>query len=91
MTLLYIQIINFGLLQPSTVWPSDEKSKLAVNYKSINSLDVSGVPVRRRLPHFCYGSQSKSVQTQTYIMITNLITEWFTNYLKGENDAEFSR
>ena len=61
-----------------------------MNYNSINNLDVSGVPLRRRLPQVCFGSQTKSVQTQTD-MITNVTIERFTNNLNGENAAEFSR
>ena len=61
-----------------------------MNYNFINNLDVSGVPVRRRLPQVCFGSQTKSVQTQTD-MITNVTIESFTNILNGENAAEFSR
>ena len=56
----------------------------------MNNLDVSGVPVRRRLPQVCFGSQTKSVQTQTDL-ITNVTIEHFTNTLNGENAAEFSR
>ena len=67
-----------------------EKLKITVTYNSINNLDVSGVPVRRRLPRVCFGSQTKSVQTQTEI-ITNVTVERFTNILNGENAAEFSR
>ena len=67
-----------------------EKLKIAVNYNSINHLDVRSVPVRRRLPQVCFGSQTKSVQTQTD-MVTNVTIERFTNILKGENAAEFSR
>ena len=67
-----------------------EKLKIAVNYNSINNLDVSGVPVRRRLPQVCFGSQTKSVQTQTDL-ITNVTIERFTNILNGENAAEFSK
>ena len=66
--------------------PLMEKLKIAVNYNSINNLDVSGVPVRRRLPQVCFGSETKSVQTQT-----DLTIERFTNILNGENAAEFSR
>ena len=58
--------------------PLMEKLKIAVNYNSINSLDISGVPVRRRLPQVCFGSQTKSVQTQTD-MITNVTIERFSN------------
>ena len=67
-----------------------EKMKIALNYNSINNLDVSGVPVCRRLPQVCFGSQTKSVQTQTDL-ITNVTIERFTNFLNGENAAEFSR
>ena len=67
--------------------PLMEKLKIAVNYNSINNLDVSGVPVRRRLPQVCLGSQTKSVQTQTDL-ITNVTIERFTNILNGENAAE---
>ena len=67
-----------------------EKLKIAVNYNSINNLDVSGLPVRRRLPQVCFGSQTKSVRTQID-MITNVTIERFTNILKDENAAEFSR
>ena len=70
--------------------PLMEKLKIAVNYNSINNLDVSGVPVRRRLPQVCFGSQTKSVQTQTDL-ITNVTIERFTNILNGENAAEFSK
>ena len=70
--------------------PLMEKLKIAANYNSINNLDVSGVPFRRRLPQVCFGSQTKSVQTQTD-MITNVTVERFTNILNGENVAEFSR
>ena len=67
-----------------------KKLKKALNYNSINNLDVSGVPVRRRLPHVCFGSQTKSVQTQTDL-ITNVTIKRFTNILNGENAAELSR
>ena len=72
-----------------------EKLKIDVNYNSINNLDVSGVPLRRRLPQVCFGSQTKSVQIQTD-MITNVTIERFTNNLNGENadlngENEFSR
>ena len=70
--------------------PLMEKLKIAVNYNSMNNLDVSGVPVRRRLPQVCFGSQTKSVQTQTDL-ITNVTIERFTNILNGENAAEFSK
>ena len=70
--------------------PLMEKLKIAVNYNSFNNLDVSGVPVRRQLPQVCFGSQTKSVQTQTD-MITTVTIERFTNFLNGENAAEFSR
>ena len=70
--------------------PLMEKLKIAVNYNSINNLDVSGVPVRRRLPQVCFGSQTKSVQTQTDL-ITNVTIERFTIILNGENAAEFSK
>ena len=66
------------------------KLKIAVVYNSINNLDVSGVPVRRRLPQVCFGSQTKSVQTQTDLII-NVTIKRFTNILNGENAAEFSR
>ena len=68
-----------------------EKLKIAVNFNSINNLDVTCVPVRRRLPQFCLGLQTKSVQTQTDIMITNVTIEPFINIFNGENAAEFSR
>ena len=67
-----------------------EKLKITVTYNSINNLYDSGVPVRRRLPRVCFGSQTKSVQTETEI-ITNVTVERFTNILNGENAAEFSR
>ena len=67
-----------------------EKLKITVKNNSINNVDVSGVPVRRRLPRVCCGSQTKSVQTQTD-MITNVTIERFTKILNGENAAEFSR
>ena len=67
-----------------------EKLKIAVNYNSINNLDVSVVPVRRRLPQVCFGSQIKLVQTQTD-MIINVTFEGFTNILNVENADEFSR
>ena len=70
--------------------PLMEKLKLAVNYNSISNLDVSGVPVRRRLSQVCFGSQTKSVQTQTDL-ITNVTIERFTNILNGENAADLSR
>ena len=70
--------------------PLMEKLKIAVNYNPINNLDVSGVPVRRRLPQVCFGLQTKSVQTQTD-MITNVTIERFTNILNGEKAAEFSK
>ena len=60
-----------------------EKLKITVTYNSINNLDVSGVPVCRRLPRVCFGSQIKSVQTQTE-MITNVTVERFINILNGE-------
>ena len=66
--------------------PLMEKLKIAVNY----NLDVSGVPVCRRLPQVCFGSQTKSDQTQTDL-ITNVTIERFTNILNGENAAEFSK
>ena len=68
--------------------PLVEKLKKAVNYNSINNLDVSGVPVRRQLPQVRLGLQIKSVQTQTD-MITNVTFERFTNILNVETDAEF--
>ena len=66
-----------------------EKLKNAVNYNFINNLDVSRVPVRRRLPQVCFGSQSKSVQTQTDL-ITNVTIERFTNVLNGEKSRMVS-
>ena len=42
------------------------------------------------MPQVCFGSQTKSVQTQTD-MITNVTIERFTTNLNGENAAEFSR
>ena len=62
--------------------PLIEKLKIAVNYNSINNLDVSGVPVLRRFPQVCFGSQTKSVQTQTDLS-TNVTIERFTNILNG--------
>ena len=62
--------------------------KIAVNYNSINNLDVSGVPVRRRLPQVCFGSQTKSVHIQTD-MITNVTIECFTGFLIDENVLSF--
>ena len=44
--------------------------KIAVNYNSINNLDFFSLPVFKRLPQNCFGSQTKSVQTQID-MITN--------------------
>ena len=67
-----------------------EKVKIAVNYNSINNLDVSDLSVRIRSPQVCFCSQTKSVQTQTD-MITNVTIERFTNILNGENEAKFSR
>ena len=67
-----------------------EKLKIAVNYNSINNLDVIDLSVRIRSPQVCFCSQTKSVQTQTD-MITNVAIEQFTNILNGENEAEFSR
>ena len=40
----------------------------------MNNLDVSGVPLRRRLPQVCFGSQTISVQTQAD-MITDVKIE----------------
>ena len=70
--------------------PQLEKLKIAVNYNSINNLDNSVVPVRRRLPQVFFGSRTKSVQTQTDL-ITYVTKERFTNILNGEKAAEFSR
>ena len=70
--------------------PQLEKLKIAVNYNSINNLDKSVVPVSRRLPQVFFGSQTKSVQTQTDL-ITYVTKERFTNILNGEKAAEFSR
>ena len=67
-----------------------EKLKIVVNYNSINNLDVSCVPVRRRLPQVCFGSQTKFVQSQTD-KVTNVTIERFTMILNGEKAAEFSR
>ena len=67
--------------------PLMEKLKIAVNN---NNLDVSGVPVRRRLPQACFGSQTKSVQTQTDL-INNVTIEIYNNILNGENAADISR
>ena len=67
-----------------------EKLKIAVNCNSINNLDVSGLPLRRRLPQVCFSSQTNSVETQTD-MITKLTIERFSIILNGENAAEFSR
>ena len=67
-----------------------EKLKSAVSYNSINNLDVSDVPVRRRLPQTCFGSQTESDQTQTD-MITNVTIEFFTITLNDEKASEFSR
>ena len=64
-----------------------EKLKIAVNYNSITNLDVSGVPVRWRLPQVCFGYQTKSVQIPTDIN-TNVTIESFTYVLKVENAAE---
>ena len=70
--------------------PLMEKVKIAVSYNSINILDLSGVPVRRRLPQVCLGSQTKSVQTQTH-QITNVTIERSVNILNGENATELCR
>ena len=70
--------------------PLLEKMKIAVNYNSINNLDVRIVPVRKRLPQVCFGSQTKSVQTQTD-MITYVTKERFINILNAEKAAEISR
>ena len=69
--------------------PLMEKLKIAVYCNSINNLDVSGVPLRRRLPQVCFSSQTKSVQTQTD-MITKITIERLGIILNGENAAEFS-
>ena len=82
---LFLSCSNYELSGPLM-----EKLKIAVNYNSINNLDVSGVPDRRRLPQVCFGSQTKSVQTQTDL-ITTVTIERFTKSLNGENAAEFSR
>ena len=70
--------------------PLIEKLKIAVNYNSNSKLEVSGVPVRRRLPQVCFVSQTKSVETQTEL-ITNATIERFTKILNGEKAARFSR
>ena len=62
--------------------PLMKKLKIAVSYNSINNLDVSGVPVRRRLPQVSFSSETKSVQTQTD-KNTNVTIERFTNILTG--------
>ena len=59
-----------------------------MNYKSINNLDVSGVPLRKQVPQICFGSQTKSVQTN---INTNVTIEGFANTLNGENAAESCR
>ena len=69
--------------------PLMEELKIAVKYKSFDNLDVSGVPIRSRLPQICFGSQTKSVQSQTD-MTTYVTIKRFTNNLNGENAAEFS-
>ena len=68
--------------------PLMKKLKIAVNYSSIKNLDVSDVAVRRGSHQVCFGSQTKTVQTQTD-MITNVPIECLTNILKGEKAAEF--
>ena len=63
-----------------------DESKIAVNYNSIINLDVSGVPVCRQLPQFCFGLQTKPVQTQIDL-IAIVTNDCFTNILKGEFGA----
>ena len=80
----------FGCSNYQLSGPLMEKLEIAVNYNSINNIDVSSVPVCRRLLHFCFGSQTKPVQTQTD-MVTNVTIGRFTDILNCEKAAEFSR
>ena len=76
---LYLSCSNYELSGPLM-----EKLRIAVNYNSINNLDNNAVPVRRRLPQVCFGSQSKSVQTPQTDLITDKTIERFTNILNGK-------
>ena len=70
-----------------------DKMFIAVNYNSVNNLDIGGSSsgiVRKRLPHVCFTSQTKTVQNQTGL-ITNVTIEWFTHFLNGKHAAEFSK
>ena len=69
-----------------------EKLKIAVNYKASikNSTDIGGASLRRRLPHVCSASQTRSSKTQTDFF-TNVTVERFINILNGDNAAEFSK
>ena len=46
---------------------SSFKHLIAVKYNSSikNTTDIVGAPLRRRLPQFCFASQTRSIQTQT--------------------------
>ena len=72
--------------------PLMEKLKVAVNYNNsiINSTDIGGASLRRRLPQVCFASQTRSIQTQTDL-ITNVTIERFIHILNGDNAAEFSK
>ena len=72
--------------------PLLEKLKIAVNYNNSinNSTDIAGASLRRRLPQFCFASQTRSIQTQTDL-ITNVTIERFMNVLNGDNAAAFSK
>ena len=57
-----IEYLFLGCSNYQLSGPLMEKLKIAGNYNSIGNLKVSGVPVRKRLPQVCFGSQTKSVQ-----------------------------
>ena len=70
-----------------------EKMIIALNYKSVNNLDIGGSSsgtVRKRLPQLCFTSQTRTVQIQTDL-ITNVTIERFTHILNGEYAAKFSK
>ena len=70
-----------------------DKMIIALNYKSVNNLDIGGSSsgtVRKRLPQWCFTSQTRTVQIQTDL-ITNVTIERFTHILNGEYAAKFSK
>ena len=71
--------------------PLMEILKTAVNYNNSknNPTDIGGASLRR-LPQFCFTSQTRSIQTQTDL-ITNVTIERFIITLNGNKAIEFSK